>query len=217
MINLKIGDKKGRLTFIKECEPEVNPRGKKYRRGVFLCDCGNTHNTRLSKFNCDDIESCGCLRLDNFMKKCATNPHYKTAIYNCWSNMIQRCTNTNNTDFNHYGGRGITVCEEWKDFNNFYEDMKDGHLDDLTLDRIDNNSSYNKDNCRWATRKQQGRNRRCNLYLEHKGESLCASEWAEKIGMSKACFYDRLRRGWSAKDCIEIPRKGTRRILNHNI
>lgn len=118
-----------------------------------LCDCGNTKVIRGSNLSTKQTKSCGCL--DGGV----THGMKHTKIYNVWAAMIQRCSNPNNKDYTHYGGRGITVCERWLKFENFYTDMGDIPTR-LELDRIDNNSGYSKDNCRWVTHQDNLLNRR---------------------------------------------------------
>jgi len=117
------------------------------------CDCGEEYITRGSKITTKAIKSCGCIAKEKQHGMCGTR------TYNVWENMIDRTTNANNKSYNNYGGRGITVCEEWKNFRNFYADM--GELTDgLDIDRIDNDKGYSKDNCRLITRSENLENTR---------------------------------------------------------
>ena len=112
----------------------------------------------------------------------------RTKLYVAWSNMAQRCNNPNNPQYKHYGGRGITICEEWKSYDNFHEwAMSNGYTDSLTLDRIDVNGNYSPDNCRWVSMKVQGRNRRNNVKLEGK----CLSEIAEENNLTDSLVRSR--------------------------
>jgi len=119
--------------------------------------------------------------------------------------MIQRCTNTNNPSYCHYGGRGIVVCERWRHcFENFLADM--GQRPPLLqLDRINNNGPYSPENCRWATIKQQRRNTRANLWLVWKGKRMTIAEAAEHAGLKYATLAGRLRRGWSVSKAMAEP------------
>ena len=120
---------------------------------------------------------------------------YYTRTYKRWAGMLQRCTNENRPDYNYYGNRGIRVCDKWLNFKGFYEDMGDCP-EKLTLDRIDTNGNYCKENCRWADRKTQSRNTRKNRIITFNGQTKCVSEWAEITGIKYITLIDRLERNW---------------------
>lgn len=143
-----------------------------------------------------------CRRVKN--QKPAKMPLTVHPAYFVWSSMIQRCTNPNNRNYENYGGRGITVAPEWEKFENFFADMGNPP-DGLSLDRIDNNRGYSKDNCRWATRCQQQRNTRGNNLLTFQGQTLCVSEWAERQHLNVMTIHTRLRRGWSVERTLSTP------------
>lgn len=118
----------------------------------------------------------------------------------------KRCLDSNNQSYPNYGGRGVTVCDRWKDsFEAFLEDMGDRPSEAHTIDRIDNNKGYYKENCRWVDRKTQGRNKRNNCLIEFQGETRCLSEWAELVGLSVATLKTRLKLGWSIERALTIP------------
>ena len=108
--------------------------------------------------------------------------------------MRQRCSNSNNKDWNHYGGRGITVCERWLSFENFLADMGP-KPPGLSLERIDNDGNYEPGNCKWATNLEQMRNRRCSIYLTISGERLPLIEWARRYGVRYGTAHRRFRKG----------------------
>ena len=126
-----------------------------------------------------------------------------TRIYRIWGGMRTRCINPNSPDYKNYGGRGIKVCDRWRDFKNFYEDMKDGYKDNLTIDRINNNGNYELLNCKWRTVKQQSRNTRTNVF--YKGKSQI--EWAEEKGINPGTLCERLKNGWSWEKALNTPVK----------
>lgn len=128
-------------------------------------------------------------------------------LHRTWANMIQRCTNPNNTHFSEYGGRGITVCERWRSFPNFLEDVGPKPSNLHTLERKDNDGNYCPENIRWATRLEQGQNRRDNHILEHNGLRLTVSEWSRRLGVSYVCILNRIQRGWSVSDAVTLPPK----------
>lgn len=147
----------------------------------------------------------------------AQNPQYRhgqygTRLYEIWRTMKKRCTNPKHGQYRNYGGRGIQLCEEWKDFRLFYEwAIKSGYADNLTLERIDNGDNYSPENCRWATIKEQANNRRSNHIIEYAGERLTLAQWSEKLGVSWACLYERLRKGWTIERALTTPHPRKRR------
>lgn len=111
-----------------------------------------------------------------------------------WEKMVARCKQKNDRKFATYGAAGITVCDEWATFAGFLKDMGErpaGH----TLDRCDGSKGYSKDNCRWATPKEQANNMRSNVFLEYDGLRLTITQWAEKLQLSWGCIGARLSRG----------------------
>lgn len=131
-----------------------------------------------------------------------------TLTYARWKSMMQRCTNPKAENFAHYGGRGITVCERWHDFASFLTDMGECPSRAMTLDRIKGERDYEPGNCRWATRAEQNRNRpRAAVMLTHAGETLSATDWAERLGMRANTLFARLHLGWSAERALTTPLK----------
>ncbi len=127
-------------------------------------------------------------------------------IYSIWSDMKSRCKNPKNRNYKNYGGRGISICEDWNNPCVFFEwAFSHGYKDGLSIDRIDNEKDYSPDNCRWATHKQQARNTRRNRLLTFKGETRCISEWAEITGMSKNVIKSRLNAGWKIENVFTVP------------
>jgi len=134
------------------------------------------------------------------------NPYYKhgqckTRLYNIWGNMIWRCENPKASIYYLYGGRGITVCEEWrKDFKTFWIwANNNGYSDELSLDRIDNDKGYSPDNCRWATQIEQSNNKRTNQRITINGETHTIAEWARIAGILKTTLRERIQRGWTGE------------------
>lgn len=133
-----------------------------------------------------------------------SEPVSHTRTYGIWSGMKTRCLNPNSKDYAAYGARGVAVCERWKSFGHFLDDMGEAPSG-LTLDRIDGEKGYEPGNCRWATRKQQNRNQRDlnNLVLD--GVEKCLSAWAEEFGMRESTLRNRLRNGWAVHRAITTP------------
>lgn len=130
---------------------------------------------------------------------------YGTRLYHIWNGMMGRCCNPNNKDYESYGGRGITVFNDWKNSENFFGwALNNGYNNELTLDRIDTNNGYCPDNCRWISKEAQQRNKRNNRIIEYNGQKRCVAEWSEITGISKSTIVSRLRHGWTAKETLTI-------------
>jgi len=137
-----------------------------------------------------------------------------TRIYNVWKHMKQRCLNKNSKRYEDWGGRGIKVCSKWKTFEGFWEDMKDSYLDDLSIERIDNDGDYCLENCRWATRKQQGSNKRNNRILKWNNMEKTLTDWASYIGMNKGTLSSRINKSkWSVEKSLTYEVEGGQFVI----
>lgn len=204
------GERFGRV-ILKEKVESIN-----YRiRYSCLCDCGNIKVIDLASLKSGATRSCGCLHSET-----ARNLKYKHGMtggrpYRIWDNMVRRCKNKGASKYKNYGGRGISVSEEWKVFSNFWEDMKIGYSDYLTLDRINNDGNYCKENCRWATTKTQANNTSRNHRIYFKGKSLTLSEWSAVKNISVRAIIGRIKRGWTIEQALTFPLLiGGRKKLN---
>lgn len=130
-----------------------------------------------------------------------THGMHKTATYESWKRMIQRCCNSKNHSYSAYGSKGIKVCDRWRDFNNFYSDMGE-RLPGMTLDRIDVNGHYEPGNCRWSDQWTQQNNRRNNRKITFNGITLTVSEWSRKLGISENTLRSRIRQGWEVEKAL---------------
>jgi hypothetical protein len=134
-----------------------------------------------------------------------THGKAKSRTYRSWAMMLQRCTNPKYTDFSKYGGAGITVSKEWsKSFTAFLSDLGERPLG-KSLDRINGKLGYFKENCRWATRREQNQNMKSNRLLTFRGETKCIAEWVRIIGLPFTTIKNRLNRGWTVEEALTIP------------
>lgn len=156
-------------------------------RWLFRCDCGRHHEAVGTSVTSGDTVSCGCHR-----RRRGGQSNRK--VYHAWYNMHQRCSNPQDKSFEHYGGRGIRVCDRWQSFDAFLEDM--GHpAKGESLDRIDVNGDYTPSNCRWATPRVQANNRTNNRVITFQAQSLTLTQWADRLGLTVDCLWRRLHSG----------------------
>ena len=199
-----IGKRYGRLTVISQSE-SIKPGRLMW---LCKCDCGNECVARGISLRRGDRKSCGCLSSENARQRAlehVTHGQSKTRLYQIWFNMRSRCNKVSNSDDHRYGARGIKVCEEWDNsFKSFYDwSMANGYQDDLTIDRIDNDSNYAPHNCRWVNSKVQNNNTRRNHYVTYGGETLTIREWSRKQGINPNTLHSRLvKYGWSVERAL---------------
>ena len=196
-----IGKKFYRLTVL--CRNgNSNNHSKQY---LCRCDCGN-EKTVIGIYLLDGrIKSCGCLNKELIAERNKTHNMTHTRLFSIWQNMNTRCSNKNYNEYKNYGGRGITVCKEWKnDFIAFYNwAMENGYTDELSIDRIDNNGNYEPSNCRWATRKQQSNNTSKNHLFTYKGETRTIAKWSELKNINYKKLWSRIKRNWPEEKIFE--------------
>jgi hypothetical protein len=170
------------------------------------CDCGNVCVARGEDLRSERHQSCGCLQRERVTKHghSSLDPKKVSATYRTWLGMVQRCTNPNARGFRRYGGRGISLCDRWRRFELFLKDMGE-RPQSKSLDRIDTNGPYSRENCRWATRKEQARNSKANRIIIHQGQSRCLTEWAEIKRLSVGAICHRLQKGWTIAETLETP------------
>lgn len=193
---------------------------RKSRFGIYtyfwrcVCDCGNEGTVENSCLLRNKSRSCGCFRKEGVLRalklRNTTHGMSETRPYGIWSSMIQRCNNPARSCYSRYGARGITVCDEWMSFEAFYADMGNPPSNLHTLERRDNDSGYNKDNCRWATRTEQARNTRKNVFITIGNETLCVAAWASIYGISQYTVYHRVHHGFK-KDASLFAKRVRRR------
>lgn len=197
-----VGNKYGRLKVL-----EYVGKG----RVLCECDCGAIKIVQAVHLRNGMTKSCGCYRLDFPNRKTHGESNRETGkrtkLYHIWCNLKSRCNNPNDKRYADYGGRGISVCEDWRNSYVNFRDWanKNGYCDGLTIDRIDNNGNYEPSNCRWSDWKAQSNNKRNNHLLTYKGETKTMAQWADKFGINFGTLKRRIYRGWSTERAIETP------------
>lgn len=187
----------GKWTVVGEV---VGHHPKKVAYWLCRCECGTEKIVRGSALTGGRTHGC---------KPCSKRQHGMTGIpeYVTWQRMNDRCHNPKCLDFPEYGGRGITICDRWRDFAAFYADMGPRPTPAHSIDRIDNALGYCPENCRWATPTEQARNRSYVRLLTFQGTTLCLMDWAAKIGIGVSGLHNRLAKGWSLERALTTPPK----------
>lgn len=188
------------------------------------CECGNFKIIIGRNLLAGTTKSCGCYakKVSSELKTthgCSENN--KTPEYVTWLGIKARCYNVNSGSYPHYGGRGITVCDEWKNsFQQFLKDMGKRPTPKHSIDRYPNNETgnYEPSNCRWATREEQDRNRRSNKWFEFDGENLILTDWARKLECDHSALSYMIKiKGSFELACIHYMNKKSKKQLQHNI
>ena len=199
----------GRLTVIERYDDYVSPSGQRQAQWVCECSC-DQHNiiiVRGSHLKTGRTTSCGCVAKEMIKERNITHGRTKTRLYNIWNGIKKRCYNVNDPKYNNYGGRGIAMCDEWKDsfieFQNWA--INSGYCDDLTIDRIDNDGNYEPCNCRWANFVEQNNNRRSNKNITFNGETHNLRQWCIKLSLPYNPIQLRLSRGWTVEEAFTTP------------
>lgn len=192
------GMRYGRLLVLGRGEDYIQPSGRHRTRWLCQCDCGRVlyilgDNLRGGKSN-----SCGCLRNEGLSDRQKTHGESKTKLYRVWSAMKRRCYNKHSAYYCDYGGRGIRVCNEWKDSYESFRDwaLYNGYGEGLTIDRVNVDGDYSPLNCRWVNHTVQANNRRNNKLFTYNGETHNIAEWAELFHIPYKKLHRRLSSGW---------------------
>lgn len=190
----------GRLTIVKRHADDVNTKEAKWE---CLCECGKTHIASGQKLRRGDIQSCGCLLKD--LK--TTHGLAETAEYRIWRHVKGRTRSETNNNYQQYGGRGITMSDEWFDsFETFYKDMGPRPSEDHSIEREDNDKGYFKGNCKWATKTEQANNRRSSVFYTYQGKTQTLPNWCRELNLDLELVACRIYQAkWSFEKAITTP------------
>ena len=195
----------GRWTVMSEDEP-VFYGNTRVRYWKCQCECGTVRRVKEESLKSGKSNSCGCYHSDvmrGSWKWKTTHGQTDTRLYRIYRHMINRCTNPNDVRYDKYGGRGISVCDEWSTFEGFYKwAVGAGYRDDLSIDRIDNDKGYCPDNCRWATNDIQANNKSNVIMLEYGGKKQSIAAWANELGMPYKKLHKRIYNGWDVERAL---------------
>lgn len=196
------GQQFGRLRVI-----GLSPERTRWRQAQWICECECGAQTLPTggDLRTGHTISCGCTHQGQNSTHGFGAVSKRTPEYYCWVNIHARCQNPNGQDFKNYGARGITVCERWNDFETFLADMGLRPSPKHSIERIDNSKGYSADNCEWATRKLQNRNKRTNVFIEYKGRRMIVEDWAKELRVPSRRIIARLRLGWDPVAALTLP------------
>lgn len=196
------GQRFGRLVAVRSCEERRNGSVMWECR----CDCGTTLLVRAGYLTFGSTVSCGCYRKDQQRAAVTTHGGTLRREYRIWAGIRTRCVNEKDKRYHDYGGRGIVICNRWKDsFENFYADMGPRPSPKHSIDRRNNDGPYSPENCRWATEKEQQMNRSTTFYVSYSGKTQNLNVWSQETGIPHKVIYTRMYRGWSAEKALTTP------------
>lgn len=201
------GEKFGRWAVIQKAEK--GPKGE--TQYLCRCECGTEKVLRRCSLTSGNSKSCGCLSRDAAHERGITHGGSKSRLYRIWAGIIQRCCNNHKKyEWDKYGGRGIFVCDEWRNSFEAFRDwsISNGYNDSLTIERKDNGGPYAPWNCRWATTYEQNNNKRTSKRITYNGETRTVREFADEYGLAYSCLYARLEAGWDIERALLTPSKG---------
>lgn len=187
----------GRLTVLEWVTRSKNGTSKWLCR----CECGNERVVFATALLGGTSKSCGCLAREQAGDRVRTHGQTRTPTFISWERLRARCDDPTNK---HYGGKGITYCERWKDFSNFLADMGE-RPEGMTLDRIDTTGNYEPNNCRWVTYAEQAQNKTNNRLVEYEGNLVCVTELCRRLGVPSSLVFKRLYSGWDLHKALTKP------------
>ena len=202
---IKVGAVFSRWTIVSKAETIRYPNGHSAQVWICRCACGVMKEVRATHIRSGKSGSCGCLHKEIASSVSLKHGDRKSAMYEVWTQMIQRCENPKNKAYKNYGARGIRVCTEWHDYPVFLRDMGPTYQHGLTIDRKDNDGNYEPSNCRWVTNKVNCRNQQRTIRVEWDGVPTALSDLAEQHGVRLLTAYSRYRlKGWSLRQSLGL-------------
>lgn len=180
--------------------------GKSY--WLCRCQCGVERHIFTGNLSKGHSNSCGCLRDELATENKTTHGKTGSPEYRVWAGIKRRCLNPNDRSYARYGEQGVTICDRWRDsFECFLSDIGTRPTPEHSIDRVDNDKGYAPDNCRWATRVEQARNKRTNRRITCNNRTKTLSEWSQELGICHATIQYRLRAGWDIETALNLPPK----------
>jgi hypothetical protein len=200
VLNQIVGQRFGKLTVLERAEQNSKSGNAMW---ICQCDCSIVVTVIGSHLRSGHTTSCGCNRISE-----RSMGHSKDRLYRTWKGMHNRCYDPNHDRYKWYGGKGISICDDWHDFMTFRTwALANGYTDDLTIDRIKADGNYCPENCKWVDMKVQANNRSNNRILQYNGKKYTAVQLAESYGMSPHTVYNRLKLGWDVDQIVRTPER----------
>lgn len=195
----------GKLTVIKRVPRAIKTDKNNAVYWLCKCECGNIKIIEGSRLRDGEATDCGCVSKSKYIR----NLRYGTKLYDVYRAMLKRCYNSNVKNYKNYGGRGITVCYNWRNnFMSFYDwAINNGYKNGLTLDRMNNDGNYEPSNCRWVGYDIQENNTSRNKLLTYNGKTMSISQWCKILNVNASTLFARCRYGWSTEDILTKPVK----------
>jgi len=195
----------GNLTALRRAGSLPRKNGGAFALWLCRCTCGQEVVCRGDKLRKGNLKSCAVNGHRWIYRRPATTAALTRSERHSWEKMWQRCADKKHKGYKNYGGRGITICERWKSFANFLEDMGKKPAPDYTIERIDVNGNYEKTNCRWAAKAEQRRNMRRSVYVELDGKRKLLIDVVSELGLKRSIVYGRLKNGWTLENALAVP------------
>ena len=195
-----------RLVVLKQANDYIKPNGRHESNWLCQCDCGNIVEVLGYSLKSGHTKSCGCLHEETLKTIAITHGDSYSKLYGVYISIIDRCYNPNNKRFKDYGGRGIIVCDEWKDsYLNFKKwAVFSGYKEGLSIDRKNNDLGYSPSNCRWVTRIVQQNNMRKNHIVEYNGQSKTIAEWSRELNIKYDKLWKSIKKGLGIEDILKV-------------
>lgn len=199
----------GNLKVLSRAPMHKTPSGQSVTKWVCVCICGKCIEVTAQNLKNGHTRSCGCAYKQNNLKHGECIGGNVSRLYNIWAGVKARCYSKKNPKYKYYGGRGISICDEWHDFEAFKAWAIDsGYNNNLTIDRINNDGNYEPKNCRWVNQKIQSNNCRRNVTIRFNNKEHTISEWADISGIPYKTLWNRMHSGWDVYKALTVPVRG---------